>query len=103
MISPVDCPPLTCASLQSLLAAFEQAIGRGAWAVAPQNHGRRGHPLLAAYPLIRAFLDAPVTSNARDVKHAFADKFEYVTVPDPLLTVDLNTPEEYSRASAETI
>jgi molybdenum cofactor cytidylyltransferase len=99
MITPVDCPPLSSASLQNLIATFEQAIARGAWAVAPQNNNRRGHPLLVARPLIHAFLNAPVTGSAREVKHAHIEKFEYVAVPDPLLTMDLNTPEEYARAA----
>lgn len=99
MITPVDCPPLRASSLEALGAAFEQALARGVWAVAPENHGRRGHPLFASRELVEAFLNAPVTSNAREVKRAHADKFEYVTVPDTLLTADLNTPEEYETAA----
>jgi molybdenum cofactor cytidylyltransferase len=99
MITPVDCPPLCAASLEALCAAFEQARARGAWAVAPENNGRRGHPLFVSGELIEAFLSAPVTSNAREVKRAHADKFEYMPVPDALLTADLNTPEEYVSAT----
>ncbi len=96
MIAPVDCPPLSADSLAKLRAAFEMALIRGAWAVAPENGGKRGHPLVAGPALIQAFLAAPVRGNARDVKHAHADKFEYLAVPDPLLRVDVNTPEEYA-------
>jgi molybdenum cofactor cytidylyltransferase len=99
MLTPVDCPPLNSASLQKLCAAFQQAVTRGAWAVAPEHNGRRGHPLIAGTALIQAFLAAPETSNARDVKHEHADKFEYVAIPDQFLTVDLNTPEQYSSAA----
>lgn len=98
MMTPVDCPPLSAASLEALRAAFEQARARGAWAVAPENNGRHGHPLFASRELIEAFLNAPATSNAREVKRAHAERFEYLTVPDPLLTADLNTPEEYEAA-----
>lgn len=100
MITPVDCPPLGAPSLQLLVGAFEQALARGQWAVAPESNGRRGHPLLAARPLIDAFLNAPLTSNARDVKRAHAQKFEYVSVADLHLTADMNTPEEYAAISA---
>ena len=96
MITPVDCPPLSAASLQLLRAAFEQALARGAWAVAPERAGRRGHPLFAARPLLEAYLAAPVSSNARAVKQAHLERFESLSVPDPLLTVDVNTPEEYA-------
>jgi molybdenum cofactor cytidylyltransferase len=99
MITPVDCPPLSANSLERLRNAFEQACLRGAWAVAPEHNGRRGHPLFAGHELITAFLSAPVTGNAREVKHAHANRFEYVAVPDPLLAADLNTPEEYAGAA----
>lgn len=98
MITPVDCPPLSSASLERLCAAYEQAAARGMWAVAPEQDGRRGHPLIAGRPLIDAFLDAPLTSNAREVKHQYENRFEFVSVPDPFLRTDLNTPEEFDRA-----
>jgi molybdenum cofactor cytidylyltransferase len=101
MITPVDCPPLSAASLEKLCGAFQQAQARGAWAVAPEHNGRHGHPLLASRDLIEALLTAPLTSNAREVNSAHAAKFEYVSVPDPLLTADLNTPEQYAAAAAK--
>lgn len=102
MITPVDCPPLSAPSLAQLRDTFEQARARGAWAVAPENNGRHGHPLFAGRKLIEAFLAAPATSNAREVKHAHAEKFEYISVPDPLLAADLNTPEDYAEAAAHS-
>jgi molybdenum cofactor cytidylyltransferase len=99
MITPVDCPPLSSASLQKLCEVFRQAAARGAWAVAPEHNGRRGHPLIAGHPLMQAFLAAPATSNAREVKQVHLDKFRYLAVTDPFLTIDLNTPEEYERAA----
>ncbi len=101
MITPVDCPPLSAASLRALHAAFAQALERGQWAVAPVNNGKRGHPLLAGRELIQAFLRAPVTSNAREVRRACAQHIEYVPVPDPLLTADMNTPEQYAATAAQ--
>lgn len=103
MITPVDCPPLSAESLAMLRAAFEQALTRGAWAVAPEHDGRRGHPLLAGRDLMQAFVDAPVTSNAREINNAHAAKFEHVAVADNLLAIDVNTPEEYARLAAEPI
>jgi molybdenum cofactor cytidylyltransferase len=100
MITPVDCPPLSATSLTLLREAFEHALARGCWAVAPECNGKRGHPLIAGRALIDAFLSAAPTSNAREVKHAHAQYFEYVRVPDLHLTADMNTPEEYAAASA---
>jgi molybdenum cofactor cytidylyltransferase len=96
MITPVDCPPLSAASLEVLRAAFEQALARGKWAVAPEKDGKRGHPLFAGPALIEKLLAAPVTSNAKEVKWANADAFEYTPVSDSLLTIDINTPEQYA-------
>jgi molybdenum cofactor cytidylyltransferase len=96
MITPVDCPPLSAASLELLRAEFEKSLARGQWAVAPECKGRHGHPLLAGRLLIDAFLNAPATSNAREVKHAHAQYFEYVPVSDANLVADVNTPEEYA-------
>jgi len=99
MITLVDSPPLCESSMQSLIAAFERALVNCKWAVAPEHHGKRGHPLIATRALIDAFLAAPVTSNAREVKRAHAEKFESVPVPDELLCVDVNTPEQYAALS----
>jgi molybdenum cofactor cytidylyltransferase len=101
MITLVDCPPLRSMSMQKLYTAFQQAFSRKMWGVQPENGGRHGHPLLAGRSLIDAFLAAPVTSNARAVKHEYAHLIESIPVPDTLLTVDVNTPEQYS-ALAET-
>jgi molybdenum cofactor cytidylyltransferase len=96
MIMPVDCPPLAAVTLQRLREAFFQAVAAGKWAVAPVNQAKHGHPLVAGRQLIDAFLSAPVLSSARDVKHAHESATEYVPVDEPLLTVDLNTPEQYA-------
>lgn len=96
MITLVDCPPLSASSVERLRRAFDQAIARGQWGVAPEHNGRHGHPLLASRALIGAFLAAPLTSNAREVKHQNTQHIESIPVPDALLTVDLNTPEQYA-------
>ena len=101
MITPVDCPPLTAATLERLRAEFEQAAAAGHWAVAPEHDGRHGHPLLAGRELIDAFLRAPVSANAREVKRAHAELIKYVPVAEPLISVDLNTPEEYAALTSE--
>lgn len=101
MITPVDSPPLSVASLEKLCSHFEQALARGAWAVAPENRGRRGHPLLAGRELMQALLEAPLISNARRIKDAHADKIEDVPVPDMFLARDLNSPEEYAALAQE--
>ena len=98
LITPVDNPPLSSASIENFCKAYSLAAARGAWAVAPERNGRRGHPLVAGRALIDAFLHAPLTSNAREVRNANADKIEFYPVPDLTLGRDLNTPEQYAAA-----
>ena len=99
MITPVDCPPLSAATLERLRVSFEQALAAGKWAVAPEHDGRHGHPLVAGRNLIDVFLSAPATSNARDVQRIHQQQIEYVPVTEPLLSADLNTPEQYAAAA----
>jgi molybdenum cofactor cytidylyltransferase len=101
MLTPVDCPPLSESTLERLCASFASAVERGQWAVAPENNGRRGHPLLASRDLMEAFLTAPVTSNARDVKRTCTAMFEYIPVPDVFVSADVNTPEQYAAVSTQ--
>ena len=100
MITLVDCPPLSTGSLKQLRLTFDEALQNGKWGVAPENDGKHGHPLLAGHELIVAFLSAPATSNAREVKHTFAEFIVHVPVPDSLVSVDVNTPEQYAALSA---
>jgi molybdenum cofactor cytidylyltransferase len=99
MIMPVDRPPLSAATLQRLRSSFELALSLGRWGVAPENDGEHGHPLLANRELIDAFLRASPTSNAREVKRTHAPYIEYVPVPDPFVSANVNTPEEYAALS----
>lgn len=96
MITLVDCPPLSEASMEKLRAAFNDTLAAGHYGVAPEHIGKRGHPLIASRALIDAFLAAPVTSNAREVQRGHAGMIDAVPVPDPLVSVDVNTPEEYA-------
>lgn len=96
MITLVDCPPLSKASMENLNASFDQALSLGKWGVAPENNGKHGHPLLASRALVDAFLGAPVTSNARVIKREHAEMIESVSVSDSLVSVEMNTPEEYA-------
>ena len=101
MITPVDCPPLSANSLERLCASFQRALAQGIWAVAPENDGKHGHPLLVSRELIAQFLDAPATGNARDVLHAHAQRVAYVSVPESLEKAGLNTPEDYDALTAK--
>jgi len=101
MITLVDRPPVRSATIESLAAAFEEALHRGKWAVVPEYHGKHGHPVLAGREMIEAFLRAPDTSNAREVEHAHEDKIVYMPVDDPLVAANVDTPEQYAALASQ--
>lgn len=95
IITPVDCAPLDPETLALLRSKFDEAVAHGQWAVTPRSNGRNGHPLFVSRALIDAFLAAPPTSNAREIKRAHASRFISVPVSIPNLSADMNTPAEY--------
>ncbi len=99
MITLVDRPPANSATIQILREAFE-AAGNGTWAVVPEFSGKHGHPYIAGRELIEAFLQAPATSTARDVEHAHQQHIVYIPVDDPLVALNINTPEDYAKLGA---
>lgn len=102
MITLVDRPPVAESTLQRLRSAFEMAAAKGKWAVVPEYGGKHGHPYLAGRELIEAFLKAPEGSTARDVEHQHVQRIEYIPVVDPFVTMNVDTPEEYSKLLAKT-
>jgi molybdenum cofactor cytidylyltransferase len=96
MFTLVDRPPVRAATIETLQAAFERAIAKRKWAVIPEHEGKHGHPILIANAMLEAFLEAPETSTARDVESAHQSQIEYVSVDDPLVAVNVNTPEQYA-------
>ncbi len=96
MITLVDRPPVSAETIQTLETEFEQALKRGMWAVVPEFQGKHGHPILAGREMIEAFLRAPATASAREIEHAHQDKIAYISVNDPFVAVNVDTPDEYA-------
>jgi CTP:molybdopterin cytidylyltransferase MocA len=69
--------------------------------VVPHSGERNGHPLVIGREMIHAFLSAPPETTARDVEHAHKQHIEYVTVDDPLVVWNVDTPEDYQRIASE--
>jgi len=100
VITLVDRPPVQPETLQTLRAAFEKAINQNQWAVIPEFQGKHGHPMIAAREMIEAFLRAPITSNAREVRRAHHQFIASVPVDDPFVTLNVDTPEDYAALKA---
>jgi len=95
MITLVDRPPVSRATIQSLREAFESAPPN-IWAVVPEYSGKHGHPYLVGRELIELFLQATPTNSAREIEHRHQDRVQYIAVNDPCVTLNINTPEEYA-------
>ncbi len=98
MVTLVDRPPVGAATLQALCSAF---VGTAShiWAVVPECKGKHGHPFLLKREMIEAFLKAPASATARDIEHQNLEHVAYLAVDDPLVTLNVDTPEEYAALS----
>jgi molybdenum cofactor cytidylyltransferase len=94
MVTLVDRPPVGARTIRILRDAFAIS-GQNTWAIIPEFSGKHGHPYLIGREMIEAFLRVPATSIARDVEHAQQDHIQYVKVDDPLVGLNVNTPEDY--------
>ena len=98
MVTLIDRPPVKAATLQALCSAFTESASH-VWAVVPEYNGKHGHPFLLAREMIEAFLKAPPSATARDIERQNLQHVEYVAVDDPLVTLNVDTPEEYAALS----
>ncbi len=96
IVTLVDRPAPRVETMEQLKSVF-MAAGDRAWAVVPEHAGKHGHPIVIGREMIAAFLDAPATSTAREVEHAYQDHILYVAVDDPLVAANVNTEEDFEK------
>jgi molybdenum cofactor cytidylyltransferase len=94
-ITLVDRPPANVATIQLLLDSFE-AAPQSVWASVPEYSGKHGHPFVAGREMIEKFLQAPATGSARDIEHRCQEHIQYLSVDDPNVALNINTPEDYA-------
>lgn len=100
MVTLVDRPPANSATLQKLCQAFADALARSKWAVVPEYGGKHGHPIILGREMMEKFLKAPATATAREIEHQHQEHIEYVPVDDPLVTLNVDTPQDYANLTA---
>jgi len=61
----------------------------------PRFNGRRGHPVAIRAEIAREFLSEPVTAKVRNVVDRHAAEIDYIELPDPGITDDIDDPELY--------
>jgi len=95
LVTLVDRPPVSPETLRSICAAF-LSRGHETWAVVPEYAGKHGHPFVVGREMIEAFLRASSEANAREVEHQNQQHVQYFAVEDPTVTLNVDTPQDYS-------
>lgn len=95
MITLVDRPPPQLSTLEKLRNAFDGRAHR-TWAIIPEYKGKHGHPIVIGREMITQFLRAPATASAREIEHANQTNVAYLAVDDPLVTMNVDTPQDYA-------
>lgn len=93
-----DQPALDPAVIQQLVAAYRAGAGR---VIIPSYQMRRGHPLLIDRRCWAAILALRAGQSLRDFMHGAREVIHHVSVAQPGILQDLDTPEEYRRALAD--
>ena len=99
IVTLVDRPPPGAVTIEKLKNEFLDCPD-GTWAVVPEYSGKHGHPIVIRREMIGAFLNAPVSSSAREVEHAAQEHIRYLAVDDPLVAVNIDTPEDLNQLQA---
>ncbi|HVZ17243.1 MAG TPA: nucleotidyltransferase family protein [Terriglobales bacterium] len=97
IITLVDRPPAQPETVQHVKEEFLSRVDQNLWGALPEYEGKHGHPYIAGRELIGAYLDAPLTANARDIQHAHQDRILSVPVTDPMVIANVDTPEQYAQ------
>jgi molybdenum cofactor cytidylyltransferase len=99
IVTLVDRPAANVETVQQVRSAFLLSDEQ-VWAAVPDYQGKHGHPYVIGREMIEAFLRAPAQSSARDVEHANQPHIRYIPVNDPLVTANVDTPEEFEKLRA---
>lgn len=96
ILTLVDRPAPQIETIARLKDSFTNSSDE-TWAVIPEYSGKHGHPIVIGREMIEAFLRAPAASSARDVEHAHQQHILYLAVDDPLVSLNVNTAEDFEK------
>jgi molybdenum cofactor cytidylyltransferase len=88
----VDHPFVKADTIQTLINGFAPER-----IVLPKFEGRRGHPVLFARDVLEEILQVPWIAGANVVVWKDPGRVVEIAVDDPGVTLDIDTPEDYSR------
>jgi molybdenum cofactor cytidylyltransferase len=96
MLCPVDHPIISAELIAQLIAAFDAS---GKMIAVPVYRGRRGHPVIFRANLYAELLSASPEVGARQVVSAHGDNIVEVPTGEEGVTLNLDTPETYRKAT----
>jgi CTP:molybdopterin cytidylyltransferase MocA len=96
---PVDFPLVQPDDVRRLVRSLDDRGGALRFAV-PVHDGRRGHPLVIAGEAVPDLLSLPADTPLRDVVWADPDRVVSVAATDAGVILNLNTPDDVTRAEA---
>ena len=98
LVTLVDRPPAGASTLEKLRDCFA-TLASSKWAVVPEYGGKHGHPVIVGREMIEKFLRAPASASARDIEHENQERIAYISVDDPFVTMNVDTPQDYASLS----
>jgi CTP:molybdopterin cytidylyltransferase MocA len=101
MVTLVDLPLITAATVRAVLAAHQQSPN--APLVRPRRGPRHGHPVVFHRQLFGELRNADPSGGAKPVVHAHAAEEVDVDVADDGPFTDVDTPDDYERFIRPTL
>ncbi len=92
LLHPVDFPLVKSATILKLKSHFFMRTDR---IIQPVYHGKKGHPVIFPASMFESLKKASLTEGAQSVIHANPDKRLLISVDDPAILLNINTPELY--------
>lgn len=96
IVTLVDRPAPNPQTVQQLKDGFLNT-GDQIWSVVPEYRGKHGHPIVIGREMIEVFLRAPAGNTARDMEHANQSHILYLSVADPYVVLNVNTPDDLEK------
>lgn len=101
LLHPIDCPLVTNADYR---ACFEAVAAHRSTDLPPiviaSREMRRGHPVILPNDVAARMLQLGDDEPARGIWKEYASRINHVTVENPWVVRDLDTPEDYAAARA---